>query len=323
MLLEIKNLSIYAKSRDGEYPLTENVNLSLDRKSILGLVGESGSGKSITSMAIMGLLSKNLYVKSGEIIFDGDNLSKIDELSRRKLLGNDISMIFQNYKSSLNPIYDIGHQIKEAIQIHDKSVSDDDAEKRALELLKDVEISNPAEAIRKYPHNFSGGQLQRIMIAMSIANKPKLLIADEATTSLDITTQKNIMDLLIDIVNKNDTSLLVISHNLALIENVCHEIAIMYAGKIVEYIESDYILTQSRHPFTKQLIKAIPDNVEKGERLYAIEGTVTPLRHCKYDCTFYDRCSARLEICKEPLEYSDLSEKHSVYCHRVKDERND
>lgn len=321
MLLEIKDLTINAKSKSGDYPIVKGINLHLDRGKVLGIVGESGSGKSVTALSIMNLLNENLYIASGAINFDGVNLREIPKERWRGLLGKDISMIFQDYRNSFDPLYTIYEQVSEAIRNHNPGIKDKEMREMVMKALKEVEIPEPESSMEKYPHQFSGGQLQRIVIAIALINNPKLIIADEATTSLDVTIQFRILTLLKKLCSKYNTALIIISHNMGLIKHMSDNMAVMYAGRLVEFLKSEELLEKNRHPYTEELLKALPENAIKNDEIYTIEGSVTSLKSSEYDCGFYPRCKYRLPKCKEKIEYVKVGGNHLVLCVRANDER--
>lgn len=321
VLLDVNNLTIYAKSKSGDYPIVKGIDLHLKSGEVLGIVGESGSGKSVTALSIMNLLNDNLYISNGEIVFNGINLREIPEKSWRGMLGKDISMIFQDYKNSFDPLYTIYEQVAEAIKIHNPNISEKEIREMVIEALLEVEIPDPENSMEKYPHQFSGGQLQRIVVAISMINDPKLIIADEATTSLDVTIQLKILKLLKRLCKKYNTALIVISHNMGLIKYMSDMVAVMYAGKLVELLKSEDLIEKSLHPYTRELMMALPENATKGEKIYTIHGDVRSLRESRYDCTFYPRCSHRQMICREKQDYLIIDESHKVLCVRAKDEK--
>ncbi len=270
--LEVKNLSVSFSTLSGRVHAVRNVSFSLLEGETLAIVGESGSGKTVTCRALMRLLAKNAAIDKGEILLDGTDLLPLKESSMRKIRGNDIAMVFQDPMTSLDPTMKIGKQIEEAITLHRK-VGRGQARKRMLELLKLVGIEEPERRCRQYPHEFSGGQRQRIVIAIVLACDPKVLIADEPTTALDVTMQAQIIDLLKDLKKKLNTSIIFITHDLGVVANVADRVAVMYGGKIVEIGLSDEVFYDPRHPYTWGLLQSMPSLDEGMTALYNIPGS--------------------------------------------------
>lgn len=315
MLLDVRKLSVDVEIRKKFYPALVDLNFSISQGDVLGLVGESGSGKSITALAILGLLDKNFHIKTGEILFQGQDLLKLRPRERRMMLGNELAIIFQDPMNMLNPLLTIYEQMAEMITIHNKNVSRSEIRARVVEALIDVEISYPEENMYKYPHEFSGGQRQRILIAMAILNKPKLLIADESTTALDIIVQNKILKILKNLCEKHNTTLIIISHDLGLIEYMSNKIIILYAGKILEIGRTEDIADRPRHPYTIALNKSLPENNKKGEPIFTIRGRVPTIREKKENCPFYPRCSLKKDRClTERIEPVEFEEEHLSYC---------
>ncbi|OIK08557.1 ABC transporter ATP-binding protein [Bacillus sp. MUM 13] len=272
-ILEVKDLNISFHTFAGEVQAIRGVNFSVKKGETLAIVGESGSGKSVTTKAIMRLLPQgNSEIKKGEILFDGKDLAKLSDKKMQKIRGKDISMIFQDPMTSLNPTIKIGKQIMEPIVRH-QNLSKHAAKQRAIELLKLVGIPNAEERFQQYPHQFSGGMRQRVVIAIALACNPKMLIADEPTTALDVTIQAQILELMKDLQNKIDTSIIFITHDLGVVANVADRVAVMYGGKIVEIGTVDEIFYNPKHPYTWGLISSMPSLDSKDEELYAIPGT--------------------------------------------------
>ena len=306
-LLDIRNLSIEfpnAASRAAvptlARPAVRDLNLSIAPGETLGLVGESGSGKSITSLAIMRLLPPQARV-SGEIFFTENsstrNLATLPDDSIRQLRGSRIAMIFQEPMTALNPVMRVGDQIAEAVLAHG-SPSKNEAQKLAIQSMNDVAIPEPDRRARDYPHQLSGGMRQRIMIAMAIVNRPRLLIADEPTTALDVTIQAQILDLLSDLRSRFALAMLFISHDLAVVSQIAGRVAVMYAGSVVELAGKHEIFHAPAHPYTRGLLQAVPDlRTERGRPLGTIEGTVPPLHAMPPGCTFEPRCGFRVPEC--------------------------
>ncbi len=308
-LLDIRNLSIEfpTRSRVGTgdspvqvLPAVRDLNFSIAPGEVLGLVGESGSGKSITSLAIMRLLPPQARV-SGEILFaengSARNLATLPDDSMRQLRGSRLAMIFQEPMTALNPVMRVGDQIAEAVMAH-ASGSKSEAQKRAVQAMNDVAIPEPERRARDYPHQLSGGMRQRVMIAMAIVNRPQLLIADEPTTALDVTIQAQILDLLADLRSRFGLAMLFISHDLAVVSQVAHRVAVMYAGSVVELAGKHEIFHAPAHPYTRGLLQAVPDlKTQRGRPLGTIEGTVPPLHAMPPGCTFEPRCGFRIPEC--------------------------
>lgn len=315
MLLNVKDLSVDIELSGKKYPVITDVSFSIEEGTVLGFVGESGSGKSITALTIMGLLNERFSIKKGEILINERDLLKLDSITRRKMLGCEIAMIFQNPLNALNPLLTIYEQMAEMLLIHNKKLSKKEVEKRVINSLEEVQLPNPEKDMYKYPHEFSGGQRQRILIAMAIINHPKLLIADEATTALDVTVQYKILRLLKSLCSKYGTTLIVISHNLGLIKYMSREVIVMYSGRIVEDGLIDDIIESPSHPYTKELLSSLPENAIKGEEIHAIKGRVPSIKEKKANCPFYPRCKYGKDIClKEPLKAVSVGENHWAYC---------
>lgn len=295
-VLELKNVCTTIKADGKEYPVIEDISLTIGSGETLGIVGESGCGKSMTALSIMGLLPSNASVKNGEILLKGVNLLDLDKEAYRKKRGKDIAMIFQEPMTSLNPVYTIGFQLVEVLREHTK-ISKNQAKAKAVEMLKLVGIPRPEEVVDEYPHQLSGGMRQRVMIAMGLACNPEILIADEPTTALDVTIQAQILDLLKDLQKKLDMSIMLITHDLGVIYEVCDRVVVMYAGQIVEEADAREIFAAPLHPYTKGLIASTPKIGEKKEYLHTIEGTVPPIDKMPKGCRFADRCPEAFDLC--------------------------
>ncbi len=296
-LLQINDLQTSFYTYAGEVKAVRGVSLHLDKGEAIGIVGESGSGKSITMMSLMGLLPDNGKILNGELIFDGKDLAKESEVDMEKIRGNDIGMIFQDPMTSLNPVFTIGNQIMEPLIKH-KKMSKSEAFNKAVEMLKLVGIPSPEKRMKQYPHEFSGGMRQRAMIAMSLVCAPKLLIADEPTTALDVTIQAQILELMKELKSKIDMSIILITHDLGVVADVCSRIYVMYGGTIVESGASRDIFYNSKHPYTWGLMKSIPNPKEDiKERLKPIEGTPPDLLKPPAGCPFAPRCEHTMKIC--------------------------
>ena len=316
-LLEVKNLTTSFFTKKGEVKAVRDVSFNIGRKEIVGLVGESGSGKSITSKSIMGLISNPGKVVEGNILFEGKDLSKLSDKEMRKIRGNEISMVFQDPMTALNPLVKVGTQISEIIMRHQK-VSKKEARKKTIELLKRVGIPSPEVRVDNYPHEFSGGMRQRVCIAMAMSSSPKLLIADEPTTALDVTIQAQILRLIKNLNEENENSTILITHDLGVVYNTCDKVIVMYGGKIMETGTVEEIFGNSQHPYTKGLLKSIPKNNEsQKERLEPIKGTPPSLLNPPPGCPFYERCNEKKDKCQENIETKYLSNTHIVNCIKV------
>ncbi|MCR5613137.1 ABC transporter ATP-binding protein [Treponema sp.] len=298
MVLKTENLSVSFKNKSlfktQILDAVEDINLSVSSGEFVALVGESGCGKTITAKSIINLLPENAFIKSGKIIFDGQEIQKLSKKQFSKILGKDISIIFQDPMTSLNPLKKIESQILEAATVHgtDKIT----AKTKAISLLKLMNFSEPDSILKCYPSELSGGMLQRILIAIALINEPKLLIADEPTTALDATIQKQILSILFDLNKKLEISILLITHDLNIVSDVCNRMYVMYAGQIIESGDTKTIMTSPSHPYTKALVQAIPDLHNKDKKLPVITGTVPSLEERKnLNCRFYDRCDFRKE----------------------------
>jgi oligopeptide/dipeptide ABC transporter ATP-binding protein len=292
-LLEVKGLKTSFRTRDGIVRAVDGIDFHVDRGEIMGLVGESGCGKSVTSLSIMGLVGKPGKVDAGEILFDGTDLLKLKPGGMRKLRGDRISMIFQQPQSSLNPVWDVGRQIGEVLEIH-RGMKRGAARARALELLRMVGIPDPSRRLKSYPHEMSGGMAQRVMIAMALACEPELLIADEPTTALDVTIQAQILDLMRNLREETGTAIILITHDLAVVAEMCDRVAVMYAGEIVEQSDVTSLFRRPRHPYTLGLIGSIPVVGDVRDQLAVIPGNVPNLIDLPKGCRFAPRCTARV-----------------------------
>ena len=314
-LLEIKDERLSFFTPAGEVRALNGVSFSMDEGDVLGIVGESGSGKSVTAYSIMGLTAYPGKLIGGTVEFNGHEIHKMTEKEFRKIRGNEVSIIFQDPMTSLNPVYTIENQIVEGILLHtDKTKAQ--AHERAKELLELVGINEPEKRLKQYPHELSGGMRQRVMIAIALACEPKLLIADEPTTALDVTIQAQILELMQDLRQKLGMSIIMITHDLGVVASMCGKIAVMYAGHIVEYGTADEIFYNPRHEYTKGLINSIPKlNVEKTERLVPIEGQPVDLLNPPAGCPFAPRCTKCMKVClREMPPKTELSDTHYSHC---------
>jgi oligopeptide/dipeptide ABC transporter ATP-binding protein len=318
-LLQVKNLNIDFSTSQGTIQALRDVNFDLKEGEALGIVGESGSGKSVTSLALFDLLAANAIVRSGEIFFNGRDIRKMSEAEKLKLRGGDISMIFQDPMSSLNPCFTVEYQIMEVLQTH-QGLTGQSARDKVLELLRQVGIPDPQSRLKVYPHELSGGMSQRIMIAMAIACSPKVLIADEPTTALDVTIQKQILTLLQKLRKEKKMSLILVSHDLGVIAQNTDRILVMYAGEIVEEGISMEVMQRPTHPYTEGLLKCLPAlhaHESKDFRLPTIPGIVPHLGHRPSGCQLNPRCPYKRKNCEEvrvPLQHTlSLRETRCLY----------
>jgi oligopeptide/dipeptide ABC transporter ATP-binding protein len=317
-LLEVQDLKTHFFTEDGVVKAVDGIDLVVKRGEVLGLVGESGCGKSVTSLSIMGLIGQPGEIIQGQVFFDGRNLVELSESEMVKIRGNRISMIFQQPITSLNPVFTIGDQVSEVLRIH-AWTEKEAAWNRAVELLSMMGIPDAESKAKAYPHELSGGQAQRVMIAMALATVPELLIADEPTTALDVTIQAQILDLLRDLRTKLETSVILITHDLGVIAEMVDRMYVMYAGRIVEEADVLTIYDQPQHPYTKGLIASIPVLGRVKEKLGVIPGTVPNLIDLPPGCRFAPRCKSRvdysLHICaEEEPDLIELAPNHTVRC---------
>lgn len=316
-VLEIKNLKTQFNTSQGAVIAVNDVSFDLCKGKIMGIVGESGSGKSTVALSIMRIIDENAgKVIGGQVLLDGEDIMTLPEEKMRAIRGNKISMIFQDPMTSLNPVFTIGNQIQESIILH-QNMSYRDAVDKSIELLKLVSIPAPEKRISEYPHQLSGGMRQRVMIAMALACSPKVLIADEPTTALDVTIQAQILDLLQKIQEETQMSILLITHDLGVVAELCHKVAVMYCGQIVEMTDSKTLFGSPAHPYTVGLLGSIPsiDTNFTRHRLPTIEGVVPSLLDLPIGCTFQDRCHFATEVCKMKYpKLKKLAEDKEVAC---------
>lgn len=315
-MLEVKGLKTSFFTHVGEVKAIRGVDFYLDKGEAVGIVGESGSGKSVTSLSVMRLLQFPGKLTGGEIFFDGRDIAQIEDKEMQAIRGNEISMIFQDPMTSLNPVFTIGNQIVEAIMKHQK-LDKKAAKEKAIDMLKLVGIPSPEKRIDQYPHEFSGGMRQRAMIAMALSCQPKLLIADEPTTALDVTIQAQILELMKDLKNRLDTSIILITHDLGVVADVCSRIIVMYGGLIMEEGTTEEIFYTPKHPYTIGLMKSIPKVTDKEnkERLIPIDGTPPDLLKPPAGCPFAPRCDHAMKICMTVMpEYTQQSQTHRAAC---------
>ena len=293
-ILEIKNLKTQFFTEAGIVRAVDGIDLTVKRGEVLGVVGESGCGKSVTSLSIMRLISQPGRIVEGQIIFDNTDLVSIPESQMRDVRGNRISMIFQQPQSSLNPVFRVGSQLTEVLHIH-QDITKEEGKKRAVELLRLVGIPEPETRVSAYPHELSGGMAQRVMIAMALACVPELLIADEPTTALDVTIQAQILDLMRNLRSKMDTAIILITHDLGVVAEMCDRVDVMYAGRIVEKAPVVELFQNPKHPYTAALIGSTPVLGQAGKELVTIRGTVPNLIDLPVGCKFAPRCQARID----------------------------
>ncbi len=315
-LLEIKDLSVHYVVDKVVSRAVNNIDLTINKGEILGLVGETGAGKTSTALAILGLLPKYITKASGEIFFEGEDLLKLSEKEQRAIRGKKISMVFQDPMTSLNPVFKVGEQIGDVFKYHDKDLSSAEISDRVDALLNQVGI--PASRKNEYPHQFSGGMKQRVMIAIAIASQPELLIADEPTTALDVTIQAQVMKMLRDLQRELNSAVLLITHDLGIVANFCDKVAIMYGGEIVESGTLEDVFDKSRehHPYTNGLFGSLPNITARTSRLVPIKGLTPHPSELPEGCKFHPRCPQCMEICKSgdnPPVY--VKGTHKVQCH--------
>ena len=314
-VLEVKNLKTYFYTDEGVIPAVDGVDFNLARGETLAIVGESGCGKSVTSLSILRLIANPPgRIIDGEILYNGKNLLSLTEKEMRSVRGNDISMIFQEPMTSLNPVFPVGKQIMESLTFH-QHMTKEQARERAIEMLRLVEIPNPEKCIHNYPHQLSGGMRQRVMIAMALACNPKILIADEPTTALDVTIQAQILKLMAGLQEKTQTSIILITHDLGIVAQIARNVMVMYAGEEVEYADVRTIFKDPRHPYTIGLLKSIPSINEERDTLYTIKGMVPSPRDLPKGCRFAPRCEHACQRClEERPPIFDVGNGHRVRC---------
>ncbi|MEO8510205.1 MAG: ABC transporter ATP-binding protein [Chloroflexota bacterium] len=317
-LLDVRGLTTSFATRDGVVRAVTGVDLHVNRGEILGLVGESGCGKSVTSLSLMRLVARPGRIEAGEVIFDGVDLLKLPEKRMREIRGNRVSMIFQQPTSSLNPVYSVGHQIGEVLQLH-RNMKKRAARDRSLELLRTVGIPDPKRRLEAYPHELSGGMAQRVMIAMALACEPELLIADEPTTALDVTIQAQILDLMRGLQADTGTAIILITHDLGVVAEMCDRVAVMYAGEIVEQASVHNLFADPQHPYTRGLIGSVPKLGDAREELATIPGNVPNLIALPSGCRFAPRCQDRVdwnvvEALEQHPELREVSPGHEARC---------
>ena len=315
-LLEVKDLRVTFFTPAGEVKAVDGISYTLKEHEVMGIVGESGSGKSVEAYSIMGLLASPGKITGGSVAFEGEDILAYTENQKREFRGSKAAMIFQNPMTCLNPVYTIGDQLMEALMCHDKTISKAEARKRAIEMLELVGITNAEKRVDQYPHEYSGGMRQRAMIAMALICHPKLLIADEPTTALDVTIQAQILELMKSLQEKTGMAIIFITHNLGVVAEICDRVTVMYAGHIMEQGKVDDIFYSPMHPYTQGLLRSMPNlDDEKGKRLIPIEGTPVDLLDPPKGCAFGPRCEHCMKICltKQPPMVT-VGDEHNSAC---------
>ena len=315
-LLEVEDLHVSFFTPAGEVKAVGGISYTLDEDEVMGIVGESGCGKSMTAMSVMGLLQSPGKVIGGSITFEGEDVLSKDKKEMTELRGGRAAMIFQNPMTSLNPVYTIGNQLVEALRAHDKSIPTEEAAQRAMEMLTMVGINNVEQRMKQYPHELSGGMRQRVMIAMGLICHPKLLIADEPTTALDVTIQAQILELMKDLQKKTHMGIIFITHNLGVVAEICDKVCVMYAGKMVEQGPVNDIFYSPAHPYTEGLLRSMPRvDADNHERLIPIEGTPVDMLNPPEGCPFAPRCPYAMKMCLQKMPpYVEVGENHRSAC---------
>lgn len=317
-VLEIRGLNSYFFTEKGVAPAVDGLDLDIPKGKIIGLVGESGCGKSMTAKSIMGLLKYPGRVAGGSIRFEDQDLTRLSDKELRKICGNDISMIFQEPMTSLNPVLKVGRQVRETLLVH---MSKTEAKQRVVEMFQRVGIPEAEKRYDCYPHELSGGLRQRVMIAMAMVCKPKLLIADEPTTALDVTIEAQILRLMKELRDETGMSVLIITHNMGVVAEICDYVYVMYAGKIMEQAETFELFDHTMHPYTKGLLDSIPRIGQNAERLHTIPGVVPNLLHLSQGCPFSNRCEYATDQCRtEKAQLHPVAPDHQVRCFRCEEE---
>lgn len=314
-LLRVENLELLIETESGPINPITDISFKLNAGETIGIVGESGSGKSMTALSILRLIPRgNSRITKGQVFFHGEDLTQYSEKQMRIIRGDRISMIFQEPMTSLNPVFTIGNQIMEPLIEH-QNMSKKEARQKAVSLLNDVHIADPETRLAQYPHQLSGGMRQRVMIAMALACSPDLLIADEPTTALDVTVQAQILDLIKEISKSRGMSVMLITHDLGVVSEVCDSVIVMYAGQIVESASVETIFADPQHPYTRALLQCIPTMDTDDEELFVIEGNVPSPKDMPIGCRFQDRCAHKTESCvKGHIELKEINSDHYVRC---------
>lgn len=312
-LLHIENLKTVISSKDGKLVPVDGVEITIPKGKTVGIVGESGCGKSMTAMSIMGLLPNTTHIEEGKILFQDMDLTKLNPKELRKITGDKISIIFQEPMTSLNPVIQVGKQVREAILLHEK-VSKEEAKQRVIEIFRQVGIPEPERRYNAYPHQLSGGLRQRVMIGMAMVCNPDLLIADEPTTALDVTIEAQILHLMRQLQKDKGTSIMMITHNLGVVAEICDQVYVMYAGKVVESAEVHELFQNPKHPYTQGLLGALP-KMDSRQRLNSIDGMVPTLKDMPTGCRFAPRCPMATQKCREEQPaLVDVTAEHQVRC---------
>jgi len=320
-VLEIRGLNSYFFTEKGVARAVDGLDLDIPKGKIIGLVGESGCGKSMTAKSIMGLLKSPGRVAGGSIRFEDQDLTRLSDKELRKICGNDISMIFQEPMTSLNPVLKVGRQVRETLLVHNPTMSKAEAKQRVVEMFQRVGIPEAEKRYDCYPHELSGGLRQRVMIAMAMVCKPKLLIADEPTTALDVTIEAQILRLMKELRDETGMSVLIITHNMGVVAEICDYVYVMYAGKIMEQAETFELFDHTMHPYTKGLLDSIPRIGQNAERLHTIPGVVPNLLHLSQGCPFSNRCEYATDQCRtEKAQLHPVAPDHQVRCFRCEEE---
>ena len=320
-VLEIRDLNSYFFTEKGVAPAVDGLDLDIPKGKIIALVGESGCGKSMTAKSIMGLLKYPGRVAGGSIRFEDQDLTRLSDKELRKICGNDISMIFQEPMTSLNPVLKVGRQVRETLLVHNPTMSKAEAKQRVVEMFQRVGIPEAEKRYDCYPHELSGGLRQRVMIAMAMVCKPKLLIADEPTTALDVTIEAQILRLMKELRDETGMSVLIITHNMGVVAEICDYVYVMYAGKIMEQAETFELFDHTMHPYTKGLLDSIPRIGQNAERLHTIPGVVPNLLHLSQGCPFSNRCEYATDQCRtEKAQLHPVAPDHQVRCFRCEEE---
>jgi oligopeptide/dipeptide ABC transporter ATP-binding protein len=312
-ILDIENLQVHFRTMDGTVKAVDGVSFSIAAGASVGIVGESGSGKSVTSLAIMRLIDAPGFIAGGQILLRGKDLAKMSDEQMQKIRGDDISMVFQEPMTALNPVYTVGDQVAEVLRVH-RNMSRRQAMARTVELFRMVGIPAPEDRVRQYPHNLSGGMRQRVMIAMALANEPDVLILDEPTTALDVTIQAQILELVKDLRRDVNTAVLLITHDIGVIAEMSDEVIVMYGGKVMEHASVEQVIQDPKHPYTKGLLASIPQVGMRGQRLNVIAGTVPNPLNMPPGCPFAPRCPYVMEVCLKMPELKTLDDGRQVFC---------
>jgi oligopeptide/dipeptide ABC transporter ATP-binding protein len=322
-VLKVEDLVTKFKTANGIHAAIRGVSFNVKEGETVCIVGESGSGKSITAFSILGLLPDNGVIDSGNIYLNDKNITNLSNEKMRKVRGNEISMIFQEPMSALNPVFTIGYQLREPLIIH-QNLSKKEAHKKGIELLKQVGLPLPEKRMHQYPHELSGGMMQRVMISIALACNPKVLIADEPTTALDVTIQEQILELINDLKRKFNTSVVMITHDMGVVAEVADHVIVMYAGKAVEEGSVEEIFNEPKHPYTKALLEAVPDIDNRDQMITSIPGNAPKISDDVPGCRFHPRCKYVMDKCKklDPKSFQ-LEENHIVHCWLQEEEKNE